>query len=55
MAQVSCPQCRSLATKGGIPVWQIVVAILCFPVGLLAFLAGSKPTVCPECGFTWQA
>jgi len=55
MAQITCPKCGTLAPQGGFPVWQIVVAICFFPVGLLAFLAGRKPTECPNCKFTWQA
>lgn len=55
MAQLSCPKCGSLATRGSIPVWQILVAICFFPIGLLALLAGRNPTVCPKCQNTWQA
>lgn len=55
MAQLNCPKCDALATRGGIPTWQIIVAICFFPIGLLALLAGRKPTVCPSCGHSWQA
>lgn len=54
MAQVTCPKCNGLANKGGIPIWQIAVAILCFPVGLLALLAGPDASECPECGYKWK-
>lgn len=55
MAQISCPKCQAMATRGGIPAWQIIVAICFFPIGLLALLGGRKPTSCPDCGYTWQA
>jgi hypothetical protein len=54
MAQVSCPKCGAQATQGGFPAWEIIVAICFFPVGLLALLAGRKPTECPACQHTWQ-
>jgi hypothetical protein len=31
------------------------VAICFFPIGLLALLAGRKPTQCGNCGTLWQA
>ncbi len=55
MAALSCPKCNAVAERGGYPVWVIVVAICLFPVGLLALLAGRKPTRCPACAHTWQA
>lgn len=55
MATVSCPKCNTITSQGGFPVWTIIVSICAFPVGLLALLAGRKPTVCGSCGFTWQA
>jgi hypothetical protein len=55
VATVSCPKCGSLASRGGFPVWVIVVAICFFPVGLLALLAGRKPTQCGNCGTVWTA
>jgi len=55
MALVSCPKCSTQAQQGGFPAWQILVAICFFPLGLLALLAGRKPTVCHNCGFTWQS
>ena len=54
MAQVSCPKCGEMSTKGGIPTWQIIVSICFFPIGLLALLAGREPTKCPKCGHSWQ-
>ena len=53
--QLSCPKCATLTERGGIPPWEIIVAICFFPVGLLALLAGRKPTICPKCGNSWQA
>ena len=55
MATISCPKCEQLTERGGIPAWQIIVSICFFPVGLLALLAGRKPTVCGKCGHTWQS
>lgn len=55
MAQVPCPKCGAQTPQGGFPVWEIVVAICFFPVGLLAFLAGRKPTECPSCKHLFQA
>lgn len=55
MAQVSCPKCNTLTPLGGYPTWAIVVAICFFPVGLLALLAGRNPTVCSNCGMSWQS
>ena len=52
---LSCPKCSNPAQRAGYPLWVILVAICLFPVGLLALLAGRKPTVCPKCGFAWQA
>ena len=55
MAAVTCSKCNSVVNRAGYPVWVIVVAICFFPLGLLALLAGRKPTTCGKCGFTWQA
>jgi hypothetical protein len=48
MAQVTCPKCNTLTPQGGFPAWAIIVSICFFPVGLLALLAGRKPTICPS-------
>ncbi len=53
--QLSCPKCGTLAERAGYPAWVIIVAICFFPVGLLALLAGRKPTMCPKCANAWQA
>ncbi len=55
MAAVSCPKCNNVQSRAGYPVWVIIVAICFFPLGLLALLAGRKPTTCAKCGFTWEA
>jgi len=55
VALVTCPKCGSVAKRGGYAGWQIVVAILFFPIGLLALAAGRQPTKCILCGFRWQA
>ena len=39
---------RGIGWRKKIPVWAIVVAILCFPLGLFALMA--KTTQCPHCG-----
>ena len=49
MAAVTCPKCGSLTSQAGFPAWVIIVAICFFPVGLLALLAGRKPTQCGNC------
>ena len=50
---LTCPECRAIALRGGFKAWQIVIAILFFPIGLLALFAARKPNKCPECGHTW--
>ena len=52
---LTCPRCNAPTARGGIPAWQILVAVCFFPVGLLALLGGRKPTRCPNCQYTWQA
>lgn len=54
MATVSCPKCNTLNVRSGFPVWTIIVSICFFPIGMLALLAGRKPTQCRQCGFIWQ-
>lgn len=53
--ELTCPKCGTLTKRGGYAGWQIVVAILFFPIGLLALAAGRQPTECMECRFRWQA
>lgn len=53
MAQVSCPKCSTQTTLGGVPAWQVVVAVCFFPIGLLALLGGREPSVCPSCRHSW--
>jgi hypothetical protein len=55
MAIISCPKCSSPTIRSGYPAWVILVAIFLFPIGLLALLAGRKPTRCHQCGFCWPA
>lgn len=54
MANLSCPKCSELTKRGGYNVWQIIVSICFFPVGLLSLLADRKPTVCQKCGHAWN-
>jgi len=51
--EISCLKCDALAKRGGRPVWQVIVSVLFFPIGLLSLLAGRKPTVCQKCGHRW--
>ena len=55
MASITCTKCGSLTDRAGFPTWAIIVSICLFPIGLLALLAGRKPTTCGKCGMTWQA
>lgn len=55
MAIVSCPKCNNTTPQAGFPTWVIIVAICFFPMGLLALLAGRKPTVCGTCNHTFQS
>jgi hypothetical protein len=55
MASITCPKCNTLTDRAGFPAWTIIVSICLFPLGLLALLAGRKPTKCGNCGMTWQA
>ena len=52
---ISCVRCGELTTRAGFSVWQILCGVFLFPLGLLAFLAGRKPTECHKCGNTWVA
>jgi hypothetical protein len=54
MALITCPKCNQVTVRAGFPVWEIVVSICFFPIGLLALLAGRNPTTCTHCGNTWQ-
>ncbi len=55
MAVINCPKCNNPVVRAGFPVWVIVVAICFFPLGLLALLAGRKPSTCAKCGNTFTA
>ncbi|MDD6152514.1 MAG: DUF2367 domain-containing protein [Elusimicrobia bacterium] len=55
MALGNCPKCGKETSLGGFEIWQIVVSICFFPIGLLALLAGKKPSVCEHCGHTFRA
>lgn len=54
MSVISCPKCQNATEKGGYHMWQILVAICFFPIGLLALFVDKKPTVCHGCGYTWN-
>ncbi len=53
-SMLSCPKCGGVAERGGFAIWQWIISICFFPLGLLSLLAGRKPTVCTKCGFSWQ-
>jgi hypothetical protein len=53
-SQLSCPKCGEMAARGGFKGWQILAAILLFPIGLIALLLDREPTRCPECRYAWQ-
>ena len=44
-----CPKCGNIMQEK-FQVWQIVVSILLFPIGLLSLCAG-KTKKCPSCGY----
>jgi hypothetical protein len=50
---VSCPHCGAITYRRGYPGWVIIVAIVFFPVGLLALLVGRDPSFCDVCGHKW--
>lgn len=54
MIDLSCTKCGNPAKKGSFNAWQVLIAILFFPIGLLALLADKKPSVCLSCGHSWQ-
>ena len=54
MGMVVCPQCHLPTKNAGYPLWVIIVAVCLFPVGMLACLAGRKPTTCKHCGLQWK-
>lgn len=55
MAMISCPKCEKLTGRGGFAVWQILVSIVLFPIGLLALCFGRKPAQCRSCGMRFIA
>lgn len=54
MSIITCPKCTKPTTQAGYPGWVLFVAICFFPLGLLALLAGRKPTVCQHCNNVFQ-
>jgi DNA-directed RNA polymerase subunit RPC12/RpoP len=51
---VSCPHCGANVKKETFEVWQYIVAICLFPIGLLALLAGRKPATCYKCNTVFK-
>jgi len=54
MKNVYCPKCKNLTPEKGYKVWQILVAICFFPLGLIALDLDKKVTVCKHCGYAFQ-
>ena len=52
---VTCPKCTNNVQRGSYPIWVIIVAIIFFPIGLLALLAGRQASVCAACGNAFVA
>jgi len=48
-----CPKCGEATKRGQFAVWQFILVVCFFPIGLLALLAGRQPSVCPRCGRSW--
>jgi hypothetical protein len=48
-----CPKCGEPTRRGQFAVWQFILVICFFPLGLLALLAGRQSSVCPRCGRSW--
>jgi len=48
-----CPKCGEPTKRGQFAVWQFILVVCFFPIGLLALLAGRQPSVCPRCGRSW--
>jgi hypothetical protein len=55
MANTYCPNCERLTKKGGYKIWQIIVSICFFPIGLIALDLDKKITTCHFCNHKWQA
>ena len=60
--QLSCPKCMTLCQTKGVTVPAIIVIIIAtlitFGLGLIVGIiyhwhVSKRPTVCPNCGFTW--
>ena len=48
-----CPKCGEPTRRGQFAVWQFILVVCFFPLGLLALLAGRQPSVCARCGRSW--
>jgi hypothetical protein len=48
-----CPKCGEPTRRGQFAVWQFILVVCFFPLGLLALLAGRQPSVCSRCGRSW--
>ena len=55
MTQITCPECRAPVHRNGFAAWVWIVSIIFFPFGLLALLAGRKPSKCYRCGTRFAA
>jgi hypothetical protein len=46
---ISCPFCGSQTKRGGFALWQYLMSIFFFPLGMLSLLAGRQPSLCKSC------
>ena len=53
-ATTTCPKCGEPARRGQFAVWQFILVVCFFPIGLLGLLAGRQPSECPHCGHSWE-
>ena len=53
-AVTTCPKCGKPARRGQFAVWQFILVVCFFPIGLLSLLAGRQPSECPQCGHSWE-
>jgi DNA-directed RNA polymerase subunit RPC12/RpoP len=50
----TCPNCNHRNDDGGLQVWQIVISIIFFPIGLLSILV-KKDVHCRNCNYVYKS
>lgn len=55
LENIYCPKCKKITKKNGYHLWQIIISVCFFPIGLIVLDADKKPTVCEHCRHTWIA